>query len=1053
MRRIIRFFAERSMLANVFTCAIILLGLISLNVIKRDNFPSVDFEELTVTTRYTGASSEDVELNVTNKLEKELKEVDAIKSMTSVSMENISIINIQIDPDVAEKDKVKVNIRNAVSRVGDLPYEVDERPVVDEITTTTSIPILEVGLTGYLPYRDLREIAHRMEKELSNVSGVARIVKYGYLDREVEIEVSQNAVEKWRIPTYRIVEALKRRNVRSSGGSFESYANERNIVTLAQFPEPSEVGDVIVHATEEGTLVRVSDLAVLKDDFEAPKVLSRMNGKPAISFLVFKKESADMIRTADAVKSYIADKQTHLPRGVSIEYSNNASRLVSNRLEVLLSNGMMGLVLVLLVLSISLDFRSAVWVAMGILVSLLGTLSLLPVFGAYLDSITLAAMILVIGIIVDDGIIVAENIWRYRELGYSPRDASVEGMVSVFQPVLTTILTTAFAFAPIFFMSGTMGDFVYVIPLVVVLALFISFTELTVALPAHLGSGVIGGLGARRRESGTFAYLQRNFGNLVFRVLQFRYKVILAFFLLLLGSLWYASRYIDFTLFPTKTADGFYMLVELPSGASLEHTSDKIKELEKLLQQLPNSELDSYVTRIGSHDGFDPGESENWASIGVYLTPFSKRERNADEIVESLRRQADSITGIAKLTFIIDSGGPSGGRPVELRVVGSDDQLRSDLASRIEQTLAEIAGVKDIDRDDKHGKEQVMIDLDYIRLAEAGLTVEDVARDVRLAYDGEIVTSVRYGDEDVDFRVILDKRARESLGSLANLPVANAAGRFFQLQDVAKFTAAPGPLNIYHFDNERAITITADIDQNVTTSLQVTRQLLASLDLDNKWPGMQIIIGGEAEDTQESMQSLIMTFVAATAGIYLLLLLLFNSLLQPLVIMVAVSFGLFGVIIAFALHQQSLGFLAMLGVIGLTGIVVNDSLVLVDLVNRLLARDRDKPLETIVVEAAQSRLRPILLTSITTAAGLLPLAYGLGGSDPFSAPMALAVGYGVLFATPLTLLLIPCLLVVLDDFGKVSGIFRIGSLLGRLGLVSIMLKHVLQLIARTCAKS
>lgn len=1018
LRGLIRFFAQRNTLANVFSFLMIILGLSALTVIQRDNFPSVDFQEMTVTTRYPGASPEDVELNVTNRIEEELQEVDGIDQMTSFSMENISIVHLQLDRDYRDIEKVKTDVRDAVSRVAELPAEVDEEPVVEEITTSTGIPVIEVGLTGDVPYRVLREVARRAEKELRGVPGVASLTKYGYLDREVKIEVSQDAVERWKVPTHRIAEAIRDRNIRATGGSFESYTSERNIVTLAQFDDPAQVEEVIVHATEDGALIRVRDLAVVRDDFEPRKVMSRMNGKPAVSFVVFKKESADMIRTVDAVKAFVERNRHRLPEGVSIEYSNDASRLVRNRLGVVAANGLVGLVLVVIVLAAFLDLRTAFWVAIGIPVALLGTLFLLPVFGAYLDSIALAAMILVIGIIVDDGIVVAENIWRQRELGMLPLDAAVEGTASVFQPVLTTILTTALAFAPMFFMSGMMGDFVYVIPLVVVLALAVSLVEITVALPAHLIAGAPNEPSARREHDGWFARLRQRFAAAVPVLLRLRYAVIAAFLLLLAGAFAYASRYLDFTLFPTQSADSFYVLVELPSGTSLEATADKMRELEALIEALPGQELDSYVTRIGSHGEFNLGENENWAFLGVYLTPYATRERDADAIVEDLRARARDIAGISNLVFVIESGGPPVGRPVTIRVVGSDDARRDALAALIAERLGAVEGVKDVDRDDKRGKEQVELEIDYLRLADAGLSVAEVARNVRLAYDGEIVTSVRYGDEDVDFRVILEESARASPDSLADLALPAPGGGFVRLREVADFRIEPGPSNVYHYDHERTVTITADVLKGVITPLEATGAALAGIDLDADWPGMRLVVGGEAEETQASMRSLFLAFAAAAVGIYLLLLLLFDSPAQPLVVMAAIPFGLIGVIAAFALHGASVGFLAMLGVVGLTGIVVNDSLILVNLVNRLRAERRDAPYHELIVEAARSRLRPILLTSITTVAGLLPMAYGIGGSDPFAAPMALAMGYGILFATPLTLVLLPCLLATLDDLGR-----------------------------------
>ena len=1019
MKPLLRFFANQPTLANVLTFLIVFLGLSSLSVIQRDNFPSVDLLEMTITTRYPGASPQDVELNVTNKIEEELKEVDGINKYTSFSMENISIVRIWIDRDVRNTEKIKTDIRDAVSRVSDLPVEVDEDPLIEEITTSKAIPIVEVGLTGAVPYAQLRNAAKRAEKALLALPGVGSVTRYGYLDREIKLEVEQEAIEKYQVPSDEIVRAIQNRNIRATGGSFESYTSEKNIVTLAEFNDPMEAAEVIVKITSGGSTIRVKDLAVIRDDFEPAKVLSRMNGTPAISFLVFKKESADIIRTVDSIKDLVQENQHRLPQGVSIEYSNDKSRLVRNRLNVVISNGALGLALVMLMLTMFLNLRSAFWVAVSIPVVLLGTLFMLPIFGTYLDSIAMGAMILVIGIIVDDGIVVAENIWRYREQGYAPLDAAVEGTYSVFKPVLTTIITTALAFVPMFFMTGTLGDFIFVIPLVVVIALTLSLIDTLFIMPAHLIAGVKTDAElAKAKRSQWFNRLQQSFGEWLRSALRARYAVAGTFVLLLAAAFWYAERYMEFVLFPTQSADEFYILTELPSGSSLQHSAEKLKEVEAIVAGLPDTELDSYITRIGTHGQFNLGENENWALLGVYLTPFAKRERDADEIVEALRQQTSELKNFNKFTYIIDSGGPPVGRPIVLRIVGSDDEKRRALAALVTEKLGEINGVKDIERDDKIGKEQIKVDLDYIRLAEQDLNVADVARNIRLAYDGEIVTSVRYGDEDVDFRVILEEEARGSVTVLGNLIIPNREGRFVYLKDVADFSVEPGPSNFYHYDNERTITVTADIDKEKTTPLLATRAVLDTINLDVDWPGMRIIAGGETEETQKSMGSLLVAFLAAAVGIYLVLLLLFNSMLQPLIVMVAVPFGLIGVIFAFAIHGQSLGFLAMLGVIGLTGIVVNDSLILVNLANRLRDANEDDSFTSIIVEATKHRLRPILLTSVTTVAGLLPMAYGLGGSDPFSAPMALAMGYGILFATPLTLILLPALLMIQNDAAR-----------------------------------
>ena len=1025
MASFFRFFAERHILANLVTLMTILLGLSALTHIKRDIWPDVEMGVMIITTRYPGASPEDVELNVTNKIEEEVKAVAGIERMTSVSMENISVIKVVIDRDASDQDEIKSDIEEAVGRVTDFPAEVTESPLVTEIKTSI-FPVIEVGLAGDLPYSELREIAKRFEEKLEAVPGVSSVKKYGYLAREIKVEVSPQAIHEYQIPLREIIAAIRSRNIRSTAGSFESYTSEKDLVTLAQFRDPLEVGDVIVRSTFEGPLIKVKDLAIVRDDFEDERILSRINGKHAISFLVNKKETADVIRTVDAIKELVRRENGNLHEGVEILFSTDLSRYVRNRFDVVRSNGLIGLVFVMIMLSLFLSIRNAFWVAMGIPVALLGVIFLMPVFGVFLDSISLAAMIIVIGIIVDDGIIIAENIQRHRENGDPPLVAAVEGIREVFGPVLTTILTTFLAFAPMFFMTGTMGKMVFVIPLVISLALFISLFEAIVALPAHLIKGF------RRSPEGSVIPPRRNWFDLLrdpfhrveLRILRFRYAFVGLFVLLLAGSVWFAATFMKFELFPSSMSNLLNILIELPAGTSLQATSDKLKEIEELVSGLPDDELESFVTRIGTQEvakgpEFPPGENENWAFVTVNLTPFTERSRNADEIVEDLRQKTDELEGYDKILYHIAAGGPPVGKPITHRVVGSNDGLRTQLADSVEAFLGTLAGVKDIDRNDKVGKDQVEIKINYDKLSRLDLTVADVAQNVRIAYDGEVVTSVRYGDEDVDFRVLLQEKARRRPQYLGELLIPNRQGRLIPLKEVAWLKTGPGPSNYYHYDEKRAITITADITKGETTALEATQAVMNRFHLDKDWPGMRFVVGGEAQETEESMLSLFKAFVLAVVGVYFLLILLFSSSTQPLMVMSAIPFGIMGVIVTFALHGEPLGFVAMLGVIGLGGVLVNDSLVLVNHINRLRRQRPDESIMKLVAEGTSDRLRAIVLTSLTTVVGLLPLAYGIGGTDPYMAPMALALAYGLLFATPITLVLVPCLYVIGHDLGRI----------------------------------
>ncbi len=1020
MKSIFRFFAERHTLAILSTILIILLGLKTSLSINRSIFPNVDNHFVTITTRYPGAAPEDVELNVTNKIEAELKGITGIKNMTSESIENVSLIELNLISDVADIEKVKTEIREAVARVNDLPSEVTESPSIEE-ERTSIIPIIEVGITGDIPYTELRKIARRFEKKVKSIPSVAGVSRFGYRVREIRIEVIPERLRQYQISMNQIITAIQARNIKATGGTLESYTSEKNVVTLAQFRYPLEVANVIVHTTSDGIQVKVKDVAIIEDGFEKEKFLARLNGKKAISFVIKKSETGDIIRTVSAIRKLANQFKEKYGDKIEFLYVNDASKGVENKFRIVVINGAIGLVLVLIVLAFFLNIRMAFWVAAGIPISLLGTVFLLPKFGMELDSITLTTMVLLIGIIVDDGIIITENIYRRRELGDSPIDAAVNGLHEVFLPVVTTVLTTFIAFFPMFFMSGKIGSVTFVVPLTVSLALFISLFESIVSLPAHLVPG-LKKYNVEKKKVGKgiqIKHLKDKFEHLSKSLLKYRYILLGVAILLLAGSIIYAKTQMGFIMFSSKGTEAFSIKVKLPLGMSLAGTSKKIQEIEKLLLKLPEEEIVSFAVRIGTSGGVV--ERENAAVFSIQLTSFDARSRSADEIVEGLRIQTDKLQGYTKIKYSIDTGGPSRDKAIEIRVIGSNDQQRDQLKNALIEFLEKQTGVKDVDADDSSGKKQIKINLNYDWLARYGLTVSDVALNVRTAYDGQVVTNVRYGEEDVDFRIEMHEKYRKSIEFLKELPIPNDKGELIKLKKVAAFEIGPGPSTINHFGGDRTITVEADINQELTTARDVEKAVQAHFNTERDYPDTELSFGGEAEEAEEAMVDLGLTFVIAVMGIYFLLVLLFDSFSQPLLVLVTIPFGVFSVVLALGIHGAPLTLLGMIGAIGLAGVIVNDALVLVSRINYLRKEKPDESIINIVAEGTADRLRPILLTTVSTVIGIAPLAYGIGGMDLFMSPMALTLGFGLLFATPLTLFLIPCFYVIGTD---ISGMFK-----------------------------
>ena len=1029
MKPIFRFFASNSMLSHLFVIIALIMGAHAYFGINRTLLPMISTGEVGVYTYLPGAGPEDVELNITNRIEEELQAVPNVQRITSTSVEGRSSILIKLEPHLKDLDESVAAIRDAVGRITNFPPEVTQRPRITEFKTSL-MPIIEVAVVGEASYEDIRATAKQVQDILGDSFGVGHITPYGYYAKEVEIALKPEAIRKYQIAMVEIIRAIERRNIRSAGGTFESFTSEKSLVTIGQFETPSSVEDVIVRTSFEGPKVRVRDLAVVKEKFSAPSLINRLNGVGAVSFQIAKKEGADIFETVDDINRRIKLLNQNLPDNIQVVTVADLSRFVRNRFDVVQSNGIMGLLLVFLILSVFLNFRTAFWVAAGIPICLAGVFILLNAVGYELDVISLSGFIIVLGILVDDAIIVAESIYRRFELGDSPVDAAVNGLAAVFRPVVTTLITTFFAFAPMFYIPGVTGQFVQVIPLVITMALLASAVELIIALPAHLVPGMAkqvrhepSPFDAKPKKT-WFDPLRRLCVIVVTLALKLRYLVVTACIALAGWWFYYAANHMEVILFPSSVADEFHLMFEMPNGSSLEATSEKLKEFEAIVATLPDVERSDFIARAGRWGVDFATDGERYGTVQVILTPYSQRERTADQIIAELRPLTNKVEGVTRVAYHVKTGGPPVGPPVKLSIVASDDDARVKLTEEIVSFMRTLPGATDVSHDMEPGKKQVQIRLDYDRLAELGLTVADIAQNVRIAYDGQNVTNIRYRDEDVAFKVILEGSARRDLDYLKRLLIPNRDGRLIPLKQIAKLEFTESPAAVHHFKGKRSHTVTANVDSEMATPLELLTMVKERFSNLRGYGDARLVIEGEAVETEKSLFDLSVTLIAASIAIYFMLIILFNSLIQPLLVMSTIPFGAAAVIQTFALHDEPIGFLALLGLVGLSGVVVNDSLVLVSHINGL--RQRHTGIRTIhlIAEGTSERLRAIVLTTVTTAVGLIPLAYGWGGSDPFMAPMALAMGYGLLLVTPLTLVLVPCLYTITIDLESFISRFR-----------------------------
>ena len=1022
MTNFFRYFIERHTFALVITFMFILLGLMTIPSIKRDTFPNVDLDEVVIITRYEGSSPEDIEQKITNKIEDKLKSIENIKQYSSISIENVSLIDIFIESDAPDPDKVKDTIREEIANIVDFPSDLQNRPEITEINSST-FPILDIGLSAPdLSYSELRAIAKSFKTDLEDIKGVGSIDAFGYRSREINIAPNPDLLNDYQVSILSLISVIQNRNLRASMGNLNQNNTETTIVNDSRFLTTADIENAIIRSNFNGKSVTISDVATVTDGFESISIDSRVLGEPGISFNIIKSESADIISLREKIDELI-NKYEKLYPNVTFTKASDFSKYLKNRLSVMITNGAIGLLLVIIVLTIFLNIEMAFWVSLGIPVAVMGVFFLMPPFDITINIISLLALIIVIGIIVDDGIIVAENIAKFREKGLSNVDASVEGIKTVFKPVFTTILTTIVAFSPMFFMTGIMGKFIFQIPLVISLALIISLIEVVIALPSHLSMKKTIASTNQSKRHAVVAKLRSRYETFLSKILNYKYAIVLFFIVLFGSSILYAKNFMDFVLFPESSAVTFYVKVEAPAGTTLSQTGNLIKPIEAALMNLPPKEILAFSTRIGlTGDAFFLAEQDNLGIIIVDLVPANQRDRTAREIMNQIQDDTKNVQGFNNISFQLDAGGPPVGKAINIRVITDNDQYRTSIANEVYNFTQAIDGVTSIDRDDKKQKPQLVIDFDYNKISRLGLNITQIQQTIRASFSGFIATTMRVGNEDLNYKVEINDSYKLDQSVLKNLLISNNTGRLIKLSDIAIITLTDGSSNYAHFDGKRSVTITGDIDKDIVTSTEVTNIVQQEFNSKN-YPGVQFEFGGESEETNKSIQNLIRSFVVALIGIFLLLVLLFNSFTQPFLVILTIPFGLIGVIIAFALHGQDLGFISMVGTVGLTGVVVNDSLVLVNHLNDKLKKPTmTESIKDLVVIGSGDRFKPILITSCTTVAGLLPLAYGIGGADLFIAPMALAIGYGLLFSTPLTLFLLPALYLILIDiqsrFGK-----------------------------------
>lgn len=1037
MDGLIKYCLKNALLLNLLTVVTLITGGVIAWKMNREAFPAVDFDTVTISTGYPGASPKEVELYVTNPLEKEIQTVDGIENVVSHSIENLSLIVVRIDPDLSERQKNQTvnKIQRAVDRVHNLPSEISGSPEVTQLDSG-ELPIIELALTGDLPYRELHRAADELIEKIKKLSDAKDPVSYGFNDKEFWVEVDPKKLKEFHISLAEIFSTLSSENLNLPGGVLKTPNGDYLVRTIGEVTTSEQIDRLVIRTNSSGVSLRIGDVGVTRSAFEESDKKFTTNGKPSVNLIIRKKASGDIIHLVNQVRSLVSEYQKKsAPPGLEVSFVNDMSVFVKNRLGVLIDNGLLGMILVTLCLLLFLSKGIALVAALGMPVALIGAIGVMHLMGMTMNLLTLFALVIVLGMLVDDAIIVAENIWQHYEMGKSPWQAALDGTAEVFWPVTATILTTIAAFSPLLMVYGIFGKFIESLPKVVIVSLVISLIEAMFILPSHAYDVLrfhhwrkkVKGLKpdagpVTEKKNGFLNFVVGKYKTLLGVALRFRYLCLVLICMSLAGALYLHHSFMKTILFPNDGIEFFFVRGDLKPGTSLEKTELQFRPIENLVRKLiPADELRDQVTYIGLQqvDNLDPlrNRASHLGQVGVYLSPEQERARTADEIIASIRHEIEDLgktLGFERIYFVRQRLGPPVGKPVAIRVFGVDFDRMNAATQEIMQQLAGFAGVSDITKDFQPGKDELQVYIQEDIARRSLLSTQDIASHLRATLEGHTATWVHDEGDRIPVKVRYPEAYRLSETLLEESLIMNRGGHLVPVKQVARFTKAPGVSAIRHHNGDRVVTVTADLDESLTSSSEINELVLPVLNrLELKYPGLRFERGGEYEDTSKSMESLSQAFALALALVFIILATVFKSLTQPFVVMAAIPFGVTGVIFTFYLHGLPLSFLAFVGIIGLSGVVVNDSIVLVDFINQ--GRKNGASAFHATLNAGVRRFRAVWLTSITTIFGLLPLAYGIGGQDAFLKPAAMALGYGLLFSTILILVFVPALYLIRLD--------------------------------------
>jgi len=1040
MNRVIEWFTRNGVAANLLMLFLLIGGGAAALTTVQEVFPEFSLDAVQIRVAYPGGSPEEVEQSIVRRIEDRIEGVEGLDRIVATASANNGLVTAELKRGT-DLSRARTDIKQEIDRITAFPEEAEE-PVVAEVSNRQQA--LQIALYGNTDTRVLKELAERVKNDLTQDPQISYIQISGVRDYEISVEVSRRTLREYGLTLGQVAGLVRQGSLDLPGGSVETEGEEITVRTEGQNYTKSDFEDIVVLSQPDGSSVRLGDLAEVEDGFaENADLITRFNGRPAAVLNVFRTGDEQVLAVEETVKRYLdSELRPSLPAGLEASIWQNNAEDLRNRLNLLIENGIIGLILVIIALTLFLAPRLAFWTSVGIFLSFIGTFIVMQYLGVSVNLLSLFGFILSIGIVVDDAIVVGENVYAEQEKGRSPLEAAVRGTQRVGIPVIFAVLTTCAAFTPLLFVGGTIGKFLGDIPTIVIIVLLLSLVEVLLILPNHLShvdrrdkpqNRVMKALDkarfwvAARLKLFIRGPLTR---ALTFSTRHYGVTIVGGVALLLISFSFVGNGYIKFEFFPSVQGKLVTAQLEMPAGTTPEETERITKRLQdtgtETIRELEDEAGQTLVQNVyvtvgqqpransgPNQAGFVPTQA-NVAEVSFEMIDPEERDVTSQQFVDRWRERSGTLPSARSLVFTANV--VSVGEPVSVELSAPTAEKLERAVSAVRDSLTRFDGVFDIQSDLEQGAREVELNLKPAARS-LGLTLNDLAQQVRAAFFGVESYRLQRGQDEVRVYARLPDDERNSIEDLNDYRIRTPSGADVPLEEVATARLSYAPAQINRQDGRRVITVTADVDPSVTTGNEVTSDLDANVlpALQQEVQGMTYGFGGQQRQQRKAQSSLAIGFFLALFAIYALLAIPFRSYLQPLVIMSTIPFAWIGAIIGHLVMGLSLGLLSIFGIVGLSGVIVNDALVMLDFANERRAEGASWP--EALVSAGQARFRPILLTSVTTFLGVFPIIIEQSVQAQFLVPMAVSLGVGILFGTAVLMMIVPALAMLQDRAG------------------------------------